>query len=157
MKQKFLLVLFLVISFFDISNAISQTNSHEQQKIEIVKKIYAIYSSQNQNIQNIKSVNNFYSTELNTLFKKANKSTDICIESDPIIDGQDWDANEITRTLKINSEKSGNIVATFSNFKEPKKVEFVFTCNTKCFISDVKNIYNKEIISLKDTLKSCVK
>ena len=79
----------------------------------------------------------------------------ICLEFDPVIDEQDWDAKELEKSLKISSLPNGNVLAQFANFGEKKQVEYSFICDKKCAIDDIK-IQTKEYdFSLLNTLKEC--
>ena len=71
---------------------------------------------------------------------KINGNTigDFSIDYDYIIQGQDFDAKEIKRTLKIKALPNGRVEAQFNNFDSKSIVHYVLTCqNNRCLIDDI--------------------
>lgn len=122
------------------------------EQTELIKKLYEPYLSND--FAKIKANSTLLSKELNKLWDKASKLGADCIGFDPIIDGQDWDNEELKNSLQI-SQDGDKVVATFKGFNEPKKVEFKLNCESKCEISDIINYYENKPSSFKADLKSC--
>ncbi|RAZ46367.1 hypothetical protein CHL14416_05905 [Campylobacter hyointestinalis subsp. lawsonii] len=132
----------------------SQNLNTQAQKEQIIKDLYAKYMINQEPNQPLLAL---LSKDTKMLWDKAENTDDdmICLEFDPVVDGQDWDAKELKKSLKISSLPNGNVLAQFANFGEKKQVEFSFICDEKCAIDDIK-IQTKEYdFSLLNTLKEC--
>ena len=132
----------------------SQNLNTQAQKEQIIKDVYTKYMTNQEPNQPLLAL---LSKDTKMLWNKAENTDDgmICLEFDPVIDGQDWDAKELEKTLKIDSLPNGNVLAQFANFGEKKQVEYNFICDEKCAIYDIK-IQTKEYdFSLLNTLKEC--
>ena len=132
----------------------SQNLNTQAQKEQIIKDLYTKYMTNQEPNQPLLAL---LSKDTKMLWNKAENTDDgmICLEFDPVIDEQDWDAKELEKSLKISSLPNGNVLAQFANFKEKKQVEFSFICDEKCAIDDIK-IQTKEYdFSLLNTLKEC--
>ena len=132
----------------------SQNLNTQAQKEQIIKDLYTKYMINQEPNQPLLAL---LSKDTKMLWDKAENNDDgmICLEFDPVIDEQDWDAKELEKTLKISSLPNGNVLAQFANFGEKKQVEYNFICDEKCAIDDIK-IQTKEYdFSLLNTLKEC--
>ena len=133
----------------------SQNLNTQAQKEQIIKDLYAKYMINQEPNQPLLAL---LSKDTKMLWNKAKNTDDgmICLEFDPVIDGQDWDAKELKKSLKISSLPNGNVLAQFANFKEKKQVEFSFICDEKCAIDDLFINSQDGRFALSETLKSCL-
>ena len=132
----------------------SQNLNTQAQKEQIIKDLYTKYITNQEPNQPLLAL---LSKDTKMLWDKAENNDDgmICLEFDPVIDEQDWDAKELKKSLKISSLPNGNVLAQFANFGEKKQVEYNFICDEKCVVDDIK-IQTKEYdFSLLNTLKEC--
>ena len=82
-----------------------------------------------------------------------------CIDYDFIIQGQDYDAASIKRTLKIKTLDKNTVAATFKNFDEPTTVTYQFDCTTgKCQITDLleEDRETHKFKSFKESFAACL-
>ena len=137
------------------NNNISQNSDTQAQKEQIIKDLYAKYMINQEPNQPLLAL---LSKNTKMLWDKAENNDDgmICLEFDPVIDGQDWDAKELEKTLKISSLPNGNVLAQFANFGEKKQVEYNFICDEKCTIDDLFINSQDGRFALSETLKSCL-
>ena len=133
----------------------SQNLNTQAQKEQIIKDLYAKYMINQEPNQPLLAL---LSKDTKMLWNKAENTDDgmICLEFDPVIDGRDWDAKELKKSLKISSLPNGNVLAQFANFKEKKQVEFSFICDEKCAIDDLFINSQDGRFALSETLKSCL-
>ena len=133
----------------------SQNLNTQAQKEQIIKDLYAKYMINQEPNQPLLAL---LSKDTKMLWNKAENTDDgmICLEFDPVIDGQDWDAKELKKSLKISSLPNGNVLAQFANFKEKKQVEYSFICDEKCTIDDLFINNQDGRFALSETLKSCL-
>lgn len=135
-------------------NTLQNLNT-QAQKEQIIKDLYAKYMTNQEPNQPLLAL---LSKDTKMLWDKAENNDDgmICLEFDPVIDGQDWNAKELEKTLKISSLPNGNVLAQFANFKEKKQVEYSFICDEKCTIDDLFINNQDGRFALRETLKSCL-
>ena len=83
----------------------SQNLNTQTQKEQIIKDLYAKYMINQEPNQSLLAL---LSKDTKMLWNKAENTDDgmICLEFDPVIDGQDWDAKELKKSLKIGSGTS---------------------------------------------------
>ena len=132
----------------------SQNLNTQAQKEQIIKDLYAKYMINQEPNQPLLAL---LSKDTKMLWDKAENTDDsmICLEFDPVVDGQDWDAKELEKSLKISSLPNGNVLAQFANFGEKKQVEYNFICDEKCVVDDIKIQIKEYDFSLLNTLKEC--
>ena len=145
--------------------AVSTTFAKDAGKAEtpeqIVQKLYRVYQEENATDNGV-SFDDYASAEIKALFAKDEKLADGemgCIDYDFIIQGQDYDAASIKRTLKIKTLDKNTVAATFKNFDEPTTVTYQFDCTTgKCQITDLLEPggENKSPRSFKKSLADCL-
>ena len=126
-----------------------------------MQKLYRVYQEENATDNGV-SFDDYASAEIKALFAKDEKLADGemgCIDYDFIIQGQDYDAASIKRTLKIKTLDKNTVAATFKNFDEPTTVTYQFDCTTgKCQITDLLEPggENKSPRSFKKSLADCL-
>ena len=100
---------------------------------QIVQKLYRVYQEENATDSGV-SFDDYASAEIKALFAKDEQLAGGemgCIDYDFIIQGQDYDAASIKRTLKIKTLDKNTVAATFKNFDEPTTVTYQFDCTTE--------------------------
>lgn len=61
-----------------------------------------------------------------------------CLDYDVVVQGQDFDAQEIKRTLKLTLLPSGQVNVRFNNFNQPQSVNYQLLCTDGvCLIDDI--------------------
>ena len=107
---------------------------------QIVQKLYDAYFQPSVQ-ENSATFEDYASAELKALFAKDEKLAggEIgCIDYDFIIQGQDYEAEEIKRTLKIKTLDNHRVEAKFQNFNTPATVIYQFACTeNQCQITDL--------------------
>lgn len=151
--QKYLLPL--------LALAISAFATAKESPEQIVRKLYDAYFQPS--VQESSVVfEDYASAELKALFAKDEKLADGeigCIDYDFIIQGQDYDAENIKRTLKIKTLDNNRVEAKFQNFDTPATVIYQFACTeNQCQITDLleENGETHKFKSLKESLSACL-
>ena len=106
---------------------------------QIVQKLYDAY--QQPSVQeNTALFEDYASAELKALLAKAEQlaGDEIgCLDYDFVIQGQDYDAKSIKKTLKIKALDKESVEAKFTNF-DPTTVIYKFACSeNQCEITDL--------------------
>lgn len=106
---------------------------------QIVQKLYDAY--QQPSVQeNTAAFEDYASAELKALLAKDEQlaGDEIgCIDYDFVIQGQDYDAESIKKTLKIKALDKESVEAKFTNF-DPTTVIYKFACTeNQCEITDL--------------------
>ena len=128
---------------------------------QIVRKLYDAY--QQPSVQeNTAAFEDYASAELKALLAKDEQlaGDEIgCIDYDFVIQGQDYDAENIKRTLKIKTLDNNRVEAKFQNFDTPATVIYQFACTeNQCQITDLReeNGETHKFKSLKESLSACL-
>ena len=82
-----------------------------------------------------------------------------CIDYDFVIQGQDYDAESIKKTLKIKALDKESVEAKFQNFDTPATVIYKFACDDKqCQITDLleEDQETHKPKSFKEGLANCL-
>lgn len=135
-----------------ISSAQAQSQQ-DAQKIAIIKGLYAEYRKAEPSLNK-----NIFSSDFNAALAhdaKAAKADGIaCLDYDYIVQGQDYDAKEINRTLKIQAAANGRMKVSFRNFNEARSLYYVFRCDERgCVIDDIIEPEG----SFKQQLRQCLR
>lgn len=120
--QKILFPLLLLV----VSTTFAKDAGKAETPEQIVQKLYRVYQEENATDSGV-SFDGYVSAEIKALFAKDEKLADGemgCIDYDFIIQGQDYDAASIKRTLKIKTLDKNTVAATFKNFDEPTTVTY---------------------------------
>ena len=130
MKKYLLLALALSASAFA---------APKESPAQIVQKLYDAY--QQPSVQeNTALFEDYASAELKALLAKDEQlaGDEIgCIDYDFVIQGQDYDAESIKKTLKIKALDKESVEAKFTNF-DPTTVIYKFACSeNQCEITDL--------------------
>ena len=130
MKKYLLLALTLSASAFA---------APKESPAQIVQKLYDVY--QQPSVQeNTAAFEDYASAELKALLAKDEQlaGDEIgCIDYDFVIQGQDYDAESIKKTLKIKALDKESVEAKFTNF-DPTTVIYKFACTeNQCEITDL--------------------
>ena len=130
MKKYLLLALALSASAFA---------APKESPAQIVQKLYDAY--QQPSVQeNTAAFEDYASAELKALLAKDEQlaGDEIgCIDYDFVIQGQDYDAESIKKTLKIKALDKESVEAKFTNF-DPTTVIYKFACTeNQCEITDL--------------------
>ena len=151
MKKYLLLALTLSASAFA-----APKESPEQ----IVRKFYDAY--QQPSVQeNTAAFEDYASAELKALLAKDEQlaGDEIgCIDYDFVIQGQDYDAESIKKTLKIKALDKESVEAKFTNF-DPTTVIYKFACTeNQCEITDLleEDQETHKPKSFKEGLANCL-
>ncbi|WP_439258050.1 hypothetical protein [Lonepinella sp. BR2271] len=129
--------------------AISAQASIDDLKIATVKKIYQpLFSDKWPNYYKLATAD--FKKVIDWDDRVAKKIGESCIDFDPIISAQDYDKQEIKRTIEYRTLPNGNVQVSFRNFNELNKVEYALSCTSnKCLIDDIGGF--------KQGIKSCLK
>ena len=127
---------------------------------QIVQKLYDAY--QQPSVQeNTAAFEDYASAELKALLAKdeqlAGDETG-CIDYDFVIQGQDYDAESIKKTLKIKALDKKSVEAKFTNF-DPTTVIYKFACTeNQCEITDLleEDQETHKPKSFKEGLANCL-
>ena len=151
--QKYLLPL--------LALAISAFATAKESPEQIVRKLYDAYFQPS--VQESSVVfEDYASAELKALFAKDEKLADGeigCIDYDFVIQGQDYDAESIKKTLKIKALDKESVEAKFQNFDTPATVIYKFACDDKqCQITDLleEDQETHKPKSFKEGLANCL-
>lgn len=150
--KKYLLPL-LALSFSAFATA---KESPEQ----IVQKLYGAYFQPSVQ-ENTALFEDYASAELKALLAKDEQlaGDEIgCIDYDFVIQGQDYDAESIKKTLKIKALDKESVEAKFTNF-DPTTVIYKFACTeNQCEITDLleEDGETHKFKSLKESLSACL-
>ena len=127
---------------------------------QIVQKLYDAY--QQPSVQeNTALFEDYASAELKALLAKAEQlaGDEIgCIDYDFVIQGQDYDAESIKKTLKIKALDKESVEAKFTNF-DPTTVIYKFACTAnQCEITDLleEDQETHKPKSFKEGLANCL-
>ena len=127
---------------------------------QIVRKLYDAY--QQPSVQeNTAAFEDYASAELKALLAKDEKlaGDEIgCIDYDFVIQGQDYDAESIKKTLKIKALDKESVEAKFTNF-DPTTVIYKFACTeNQCEITDLleEDQETHKPKSFKEGLANCL-
>ena len=151
MKKYLLLALTLSASAFAAS---------KESPAQIVQKLYDAY--QQPSVQeNTAAFEDYASAELKALLAKDEQlaGDEIgCIDYDFVIQGQDYDAESIKKTLKIKALDKESVEAKFTNF-DPTTVIYKFACTeNQCEITDLleEDQETHKPKSFKEGLANCL-
>ena len=151
MKKYLLLALALSAGTFAAS---------KESPAQIVQKLYDAY--QQPSVQeNTALFEDYASAELKALLAKAEQlaGDEIgCIDYDFVIQGQDYDAESIKKTLKIKALDKESVEAKFTNF-DPTTVIYKFACTeNQCEITDLleEDQETHKPKSFKEGLANCL-
>lgn len=128
---------------------------------QIVQKLYDAYFQPSVQ-ENSATFEDYASAELKALFAKDEKLAggEIgCIDYDFIIQGQDYEAEEIKRTLKIKTLDNHRVEAKFQNFNTPATVIYQFACTeNQCQITDLLAADGEthKLKSFKESFAACL-
>lgn len=127
---------------------------------QIVQKLYDAY--QQPSVQeNTALFEDYASAELKALLAKDEQlaGDEIgCLDYDFVIQGQDYDAESIKKTLKIKALDKESVEAKFTNF-DPTTVIYKFACDDKqCQITDLleEDQETHKLKSFKEGLANCL-
>ena len=127
---------------------------------QIVQKLYDAY--QQPSVQeNTAAFEDYASAELKALLAKDEQlaGDEIgCIDYDFVIQGQDYDAESIKKTLKIKALDKESVEAKFTNF-DPTTVIYKFACTeNQCEITDLleEDQETHKSKSFKEGLANCL-
>ncbi|WP_454993857.1 DUF3828 domain-containing protein [Cardiobacterium hominis] len=127
---------------------------------QIVQKLYDAY--QQPSVQeNTALFEDYASAELKALLAKDEQlaGDEIgCIDYDFVIQGQDYDAKSIKKTLKIKALDKESVEAKFTNF-DPTTVIYKFACSeNQCEITDLleEDQETHKPKSFKEGLANCL-
>ena len=127
---------------------------------QIVRKLYDAY--QQPSVQeNTAAFEDYASAELKALLAKDEQlaGDEIgCIDYDFVIQGQDYDAESIKKTLKIKALDKESVEAKFTNF-DPTTVIYKFACTeNQCEITDLleEDQETHKPKSFKEGLANCL-
>lgn len=127
---------------------------------QIVQKLYDAY--QQPSVQeNTAAFEDYASAELKALLAKDEQlaGDEIgCIDYDFVIQGQDYDAESIKKTLKIKALDKKSVEAKFTNF-DPTTVIYKFACTeNQCEITDLleEDQETHKPKSFKEGLANCL-
>ena len=127
---------------------------------QIVQKLYDAY--QQPSVQeNTALFDDYASAELKALLAKDEQlaGDEIgCIDYDFVIQGQDYDAESIKKTLKIKALDKESVEAKFTNF-DPTTVIYKFACTeNQCEITDLleEDQETHKPKSFKEGLANCL-
>lgn len=151
--QKYLLPL--------LALAISAFATAKESPEQIVRKLYDAYFQPS--VQESSVVfEDYASAELKALLAKDEQlaGDEIgCIDYDFVIQGQDYDAESIKKTLKIKALDKESVEAKFQNFDTPATVIYKFACDDKqCQITDLleEDQETHKPKSFKEGLANCL-
>ena len=151
MKKYLLLALALSASAFA---------APKESPAQIVQKLYDAY--QQPSVQeNTAAFEDYASAELKALLAKDEQlaGDEIgCIDYDFVIQGQDYDAESIKKTLKIKALDKESVEAKFTNF-DPTTVIYKFACTeNQCEITDLleEDQETHKLKSFKEGLANCL-
>ena len=151
MKKYLLLALALSASAFA---------APKESPAQIVQKLYDAY--QQPSVQeNTAAFEDYASAELKALLAKDEQlaGDEIgCIDYDFVIQGQDYDAESIKKTLKIKALDKESVEAKFTNF-DPTTVIYKFACTeNQCEITDLleEDQETHKPKSFKEGLTNCL-
>ncbi|WP_311335476.1 DUF3828 domain-containing protein [Cardiobacterium hominis] len=151
MKKYLLLALTLSASAFA---------APKESPAQIVQKLYDVY--QQPSVQeNTAAFEDYASAELKALLAKDEQlaGDEIgCIDYDFVIQGQDYDAESIKKTLKIKALDKESVEAKFTNF-DPTTVIYKFACTeNQCEITDLleEDQETHKPKSFKEGLANCL-
>ena len=151
MKKYLLLALALSAGTFAAS---------KESPAQIVQKLYDAY--QQPSVQeNTALFEDYASAELKALLAKAEQlaGDEIgCLDYDFVIQGQDYDAESIKKTLKIKALDKESVEAKFTNF-DPTTVIYKFACTeNQCEITDLleEDQETHKPKSFKEGLANCL-
>ena len=127
---------------------------------QIVQKLYDAY--QQPSVQeNTAAFEDYASVELKALLAKDEQlaGDEIgCLDYDFVIQGQDYDAESIKKTLKIKALDKESVEAKFTNF-DPTTVIYKFACTeNQCEITDLleEDQETHKPKSFKEGLANCL-
>ncbi len=127
---------------------------------QIVQKLYDAY--QQPSVQeNTAAFEDYASAELKALLAKDEQlaGDEIgCLDYDFVIQGQDYDAESIKKTLKIKALDKESVEAKFTNF-DPTTVIYKFACTeNQCEITDLleEDQETHKPKSFKEGLANCL-
>ena len=129
----------LIIGLLVCSLSVHANPAENSAKEAVVKKLYAEHLKSNTNF----NIGSLFTRDFNLVLAHDNKvsetNSDVaCIDYDYIVQGQDFDAKEIKRTLKIKALPNGRVEVQFNNFDSKNIVHYVLTCqNNRCLIDDI--------------------
>jgi len=151
MKKYLLLALTLSASAFA---------APKESPAQIVQKLYDVYQ-QSSVQENTAAFEDYASAELKALLAKDEQlaGDEIgCIDYDFVIQGQDYDAESIKKTLKIKALDKESVEAKFTNF-DPTTVIYKFACTeNQCEITDLleEDQETHKPKSFKEGLANCL-
>ena len=151
MKKYLLLALTLSASAFA---------APKESPAQIVQKLYDVYQ-QSSVQENTALFEDYASAELKALLAKDEQlaGDEIgCIDYDFVIQGQDYDAESIKKTLKIKALDKESVEAKFTNF-DPTTVIYKFACTeNQCEITDLleEDQETHKPKSFKEGLANCL-
>lgn len=147
MKKLFLASILTLISV----QAMAQ-DAYQNQKIQVVKTIYA-------NGASLDITDKYTTQDFKSVFAEDERNTPEgelgCIDYDVFTQSQDTDTEAVQRTLKVSALPNGNIQAQFKNYDETVKLVYVMKCYAggKCLVDDI--LHNGE--SFKRSVRQCIK
>ena len=151
MKKYLLLALTLSASAFA---------APKESPAQIVQKLYDVYQ-QSSVQENTAAFEDYASAELKALLAKDEQlaGDEIgCIDYDFVIQGQDYAAESIKKTLKIKALDKESVEAKFTNF-DPTTVIYKFACTeNQCEITDLleEDQETHKPKSFKEGLANCL-
>ena len=129
-------------------------DAQQAQKMAAVKKLYAAYARSNEPELDESLFSPDFRAALAHERKAAKKAGGAaCLDYDFIIQGQDVDSDEVSRTLALEPAADGRLKASFRNFDEPVTLHYVFACGDQgCLIDDIIEAEG----SFKQGLRRCL-
>ncbi len=123
-------------------------------KINTVKQLYTKQGMNNGNA----ALERLASADLKALLRKdaqASNGEVGCIDYDVVVQGQDFDANEISRSITYTALSNGNVQVRFKNSGETSTLQYKLACTANnCKIDDVLTENGRS--SFKRELRQCL-
>lgn len=133
-------ILPFVLLPFALAACSQQSHAADEAKLDLVKKLYTHYT-EGDGAEEIKPEQFFtpdFRAVLNRDSKAAKAEGVACMDYDYVIQGQDFDRQEIARTIQYKLTKSGRVYVSFENFGEARVLDYVLSCNQGvCLIDDI--------------------
>lgn len=125
-----------------------------ESKMNVVKQLHTKQGMNNGNAM----LERLASADLKALLRKdaqASNGEIGCIDYDVVVQGQDFNANEISRSIKYTALSNGNVQVRFKNFGKTSTLQYKLACTANnCKIDDVLTKNGRS--SFKRELHQCL-